>query len=445
MIDVMNEMERGGLSIRSALLAHGRQSVKRPEAFVPTPQPMPSGPAAAPGFKSSIKRALRPAAAALYKLAKPVLRPLAFRLRAYLLTPMLAEQQRSTQAVQEQLRQLATDLQGWRAENARSLERQQNEVAAIGLQLLQELDVVRDALTRTVQESALEPALPGSSVEALKRIEQYSSAAASRVAVPGAPGEVLVRTPVGYVLCDASDYPLLSILVEAGELEKGTRLLIQKLLRPGDTFIDIGANIGMHTLGAARAMKGAGRIIAFEPHPITHALLGKSLLLNGFARVTETHQAAVSNHAGRMALHLGQTSGHHSLYPLEGESPGAARIDVPLVKLDDVVADLPVDLIKIDVEGAELDVLAGAAATIVRNAELALIVEYGGSHLRRTGHTPADWLRAFEAHGFIFRAIEPETGVLLDWSPAQIDAVDSINLLFARPASKAWARAREKT
>jgi FkbM family methyltransferase len=265
------------------------------------------------------------------------------------------------------------------------------------------------------------------------------------MAVPGAPGEVLVRTSVGYVLCAASDYPLLSTLIDVGELETGTRLLIQRLLRPGDTFVDVGANVGMHTLGAARAMEGSGRIVAFEPHPITHALLGKSLLLNGFAGLAETYQAAVSNRTGRMPLHLGLSSGHHSLYPLEGESPTAATVEVPLVRLDDVIAGSSVDLIKIDVEGAELDVLEGASATLARNPEIALIVEYGGSHLRRTGNSSSNWFEAFEAQGFNFRAIEPATGVLLDWSLTQLESLESINLLFARPTSSAWARAQGET
>ncbi|MDR6857570.1 FkbM family methyltransferase [Variovorax guangxiensis] len=449
----MNEAERKGPSVRVAVLAHARRMAAQEEAasvqdaapgFTAQVQPPAAHSAtASPGFRASVKRRLRPIAGAAYRALKPVLRPIAFRLRAYFSAPLQAQMQGADHAAHARHQHLLQELQTLRNEVAQSVQRQRDEQALIGFEMLQELQLARDSLERTIISAQPEPTHLQASRDQLERIERYAFASARRVAVGGEPGEVLVRTSVGYLLCAASDYPLLATLIDVGELEAGTRQLIQRLVRPGETFVDIGANVGMHTLAAASAMQGRGRIVAFEPHPVTHGLLRKSLMLNGFTALAETHQAAVSNHTGRMPLHLGSTSGHHSLYPLEGEQPAASTVEVPLLRLDDTIAaDLPVDLIKIDVEGAELDVLDGAAATIGRNHDIALIVEFGFSHLRRTGHSTQDWLLAFEKFGFAFQAIEPSTGTLLDWNAAQLESVDSINLLFARPASKAWERAR---
>jgi FkbM family methyltransferase len=429
----MTETERSGVSISAALAANARRMAWQIE------QPPAESAAAVKaagdaGRGRSIKQRMRPLVAMIYRAIRPVLRPVAFRLRAYLLAPLQAERQGSA---------LKAELQSLRNHIDQKWQLQQNELAAT----TRELELIRESLARTVRAALLDSGLDGSasgSPGRLDRIEQYAYGAARRVAVPGGPGEVLVRTAVGYLLCPASDYPLLATLVDRGELELGTRKLIQRLLRPGETFIDIGANVGMHTLAAAIAMQARGRIIAFEPHPTTCELLRKSLLLNGFARMAETHQAAVSNREGVLPLFLGPTSGHHSLYPLGGDvGSTGAMVDVPLVRIDDIIsADTRVDLVKIDVEGAELDAIEGACATIERNADVALIVEFGPSHLHRAGHTTGEWLQAFERLGLHFRAIEPMTGALLDWTPGQIESVESINLLFARPTSKAWDRGR---
>lgn len=277
----------------------------------------------------------------------------------------------------------------------------------------------------------------------LDRIEQYSMTSARRAFVQCAGDEVMVRTEVGYVLCAGADHAVLASLVDTGELERGTRLLIQRFLQPGNTFVDVGANVGMHTLAAGRAMQGRGKIIAFEPFEQTKRLLEKSVWLNGFEHFTDIHQAAVSDTAGTHPFFLGKASGHHSLFPVLGSSEqGAARTDVATVRLEQVVGSAFVDLIKIDVEGAELEVLAGAKSVIARNPDIALIVEFGPEHLRRTGHSVQDWLAQFTGLGLEYRVINPDTGLLEAWPLEALERSVSVNLFMAAAHSAAWAKAQ---
>lgn len=112
-----------------------------------------------------------------------------------------------------------------------------------------------------------------------------------------------------------------------------------------------------------------------------------------------------------------------------------------MVRIDDVVpATQKVDLLKIDAEGAELQVMESAAGLIERNAELAIIVEFGPAHLERTGVAPGDWLKAFAARGLQYRAIDSVSGKLEHWDMEKLLACDSINLLFGRKDAGVWRR-----
>ncbi|QQR69793.1 MAG: FkbM family methyltransferase [Alphaproteobacteria bacterium] len=276
----------------------------------------------------------------------------------------------------------------------------------------------------------------------LSQLDKLGYRPGNRVAVNCGPDQILVRTQVGYVFCSAHDPVVLCALAETGELEHGTRLAIQRILQPGETFIDVGAHLGLHTIAAARVLKDHGRVIAFEPFPLTCSLLRKSVELNNLSSLVEIHNAAVSNRAESRPLFLGSISGHHSLFPLpDEEKAGVAPVEVPTMRLDQVIEPgQKADMIKIDAEGAELDVLEGARTLIEANPEIVLVVEFGPSHLRRVGHMPSDWLARFADLGLIYRVINEQTGNLESWPYHKLLDVYSVNLLFARPDASVWQR-----
>jgi FkbM family methyltransferase len=437
------------------------------------------------------KAFLRPLARIVYRLLKPAFRPVAFRLRRYLVESLHQDVLNAHALSMQELQQVSAglgqelhvtrellrqDILNSHAQSLQELQRMSADMLQeVSAGILQELQIARESLkqnilsthTISLQELQLAYASLLQEVQAargslnqsvgmlqeiqahssnlfplLDRIEQYSNATARRVAISCSSDEILIRTEVGYILCSASDHAVLACLIENGELERGTRQLIQRFLCPGDVFVDVGANLGLHTLAAARAMQGCGKIIAFEPYGPTKCLFEKSVWINGFSEITDIHQAAVSNTTGHQKLFLGATSGHHSLFPVDAPYEILSKsVEVPLVRLDDIIlADQKVNLIKIDAEGAELEIIDSAAPVIERNPDIALIVEFSPSQLKRTSHSTEQWLSAFTNLGLIHRMINAETGTLEDCSLEQLEGSETINLFFARPDSKAWSK-----
>jgi FkbM family methyltransferase len=274
----------------------------------------------------------------------------------------------------------------------------------------------------------------------LERIDKYSYMSARRFAIPCGENTVLVRTAIGYVLCPAEDFALLSFIIESGELERGTRLVIEKILQPGDVFIDVGANIGMHSLAAARVMRGMGTIIAFEPFPETVVALNKTIALNCFNQIIQVQQKALANRQGKNPFYLGKTCGHHSLYSVPTQGSALTAIEVELTTLDSALPPLDkINLIKIDVEGAELDVLAGARKTLEKYPDLAMIIEFDKFHIERTGSTVESWLSQVIKLGFDYKIIDEENGQLVVPTQELLKKESVVNLFFAKPSSPYWA------
>lgn len=157
----------------------------------------------------------------------------------------------------------------------------------------------------------------------------------------------------GEVLCD------LSIPYEAvvwlGKEEQRELEILHRLLRPGDVFVDCGANIGIWTLTAASAVGLRGWVHAFEPNPATVRKLTGNISRSGFENVNVV-PAAVGRTEGELLL---RCEAEHNLSRIVGE-PDAGTVPVRVVPLDRTLGTERTAGCKIDVEGAELDVLAGA-------------------------------------------------------------------------------------
>lgn len=156
--------------------------------------------------------------------------------------------------------------------------------------------------------------------------------------------------------------------------EPAKHALIRRHLRPGMTFIDVGANKGDFTLLAARLAGNSGTVISIEPAPENHSILQRSIELNDYTNI-RVLQVALSDRDGTANLQIGSTSGSHTLSP---EFNGLRTVAVPTRTLDGVVAEQQlgsVDMIKIDVQGLELAVLRGASQTLRANPGIILLLD----------------------------------------------------------------------
>jgi FkbM family methyltransferase len=164
-------------------------------------------------------------------------------------------------------------------------------------------------------------------------------------------------------------------------------------LRPGDHALDVGANVGPYTLLFARCVGPSGRVLALEPAPEAFDGLTRHVALNGFAdRVTPLNVAA-SDRAGTARLAVDGFQGTNHLVgggstESDRTTDGAASIEVRTVTVDELCERERIRpaLLKVDVEGAEMAVLRGAAETIRRMGErLSLFVEMHPAAWRDAG------------------------------------------------------------
>jgi FkbM family methyltransferase len=251
-----------------------------------------------------------------------------------------------------------------------------------------------------------------------------------------------LRTLDGFVLIPRSDTMLLLMLLDAGPegLEPGTRRIVCKLLRPGMMFVDVGAHVGLLTLAGARAVGPGGKVLAIEPLPICFELLNRGLAINGLQERVEVKCQAAGARRDRCKFFVGSVLGHSSLIRAEG-LPVATEIEVDVLPLDEVVPrGQRVDLVKIDVEGAELAVLEGMRRVIADSPELAIIAEFGPSHLKATQISPEAWLSAFRNYGFEAFVIDELSAECRPADLTQLAGVESVNILFARTEASILAR-----
>lgn len=160
-------------------------------------------------------------------------------------------------------------------------------------------------------------------------------------------------------------------LMRTGTSEPGTVALLGRLLRPGDTFVDVGAHVGFLSLVARHHVGPAGRVLAIEPQPYNAARFLDNCRVNGFTNL-ELIVAAVGDRAGTVTLSDQPATDKSKLSLTDPLTPSVARFVVPLVRLDEVLAAHQVakcTLMKIDVEGFEEDVFRGLgqAAGLVEN------------------------------------------------------------------------------
>jgi FkbM family methyltransferase len=177
-----------------------------------------------------------------------------------------------------------------------------------------------------------------------------------------------------------------------------TKLLIDTFAdSPGSNFLDVGANAGYFSCILGKLAGPTGKVIAIEPEPQNRQLIARNLASNGLKNVTLLPYAVgAEDGTAKMGIYKPANRGRHSLVDLE---PCKKFIDVPVRRLDDLVRDANVTewaLMKLDVEGFEPFVFAGAPETLSRTKILAM--EYAPSYWRKAGIEPATVFQKLSAY-----------------------------------------------
>ena len=214
---------------------------------------------------------------------------------------------------------------------------------------------------------------------------------------------------------DTRDSLLAPWLLLDGLWESHVTGWMHDVLKPGDVFVDAGANIGYFTVLGAKLVGPGGRVVAVEAHPATVEILRRNVIINGFRdSVSVWHRAAWSE-ATDLKFHQRQHFAANSSVASVGSDGLSALgdtevvVEVPAVALDDLLADLPrVDVLKVDVEGAEVRAFAGLARTLQANRDVTVMFEWSPEQLTQMGDRPSDLLDALREHGFSFRLLEAD-------------------------------------
>ncbi len=215
-----------------------------------------------------------------------------------------------------------------------------------------------------------------------------------------------------------------------GQIEPFMSELFKTRLGLGMIILDIGAHLGYYSLLGARA---GARVYSFEPDPRTFRYLVRNIQANGFCDLVVPVPKGVSSRIGKASFFLdnNDTPEQSSLFYKLG---GTGRIEIDCIRLDEFLDEtVSVDLVKMDVEGAELHALMGMERVISRaSRRLTMFIECNAPFLRSAGHSPGllvDWLRA---HGFDVMVIDEQHRRLAPANLSSLESLRSVNLCCTR-------------
>lgn len=231
------------------------------------------------------------------------------------------------------------------------------------------------------------------------RLKYVSAAFRMRKLFPRMP--IPLRLPFGALwLAEASalDYQLLGPGFETAEMQ-----IAEGVIKPGMTVLDIGAHHGLFTLLFSKLVGRQGRVIAFEPSPREMKRLHRHLRLNRRTNVT-VESCALGKDDGESDLYLPEKFEDwcNSLRPPVTNEP-TLRMKVEVRRLDGVLEKYKidtVDFVKIDVEGAELDVLQGATRFLGKEKKPVLLIEAADSRTAPWGYKARDIVQLLEQLGY---------------------------------------------
>ena len=199
---------------------------------------------------------------------------------------------------------------------------------------------------------------------------------------PSGPVRIRARGGLTFIVDPVSNVGLERALYYDGTYEEGTLAFLERMLRPGDTVIDVGAHFGLMSLVASRCVGSGGRVLSLEPQPENFSRLVRHIQLNGADSVVPLN-AAVGATGGSGVIYRRERADTGSASMLPSGNPESHGSTVRMVSLDALCAEQRLEsirLVKIDVEGWELEVLQGATRLLSGSDAPIVVMECSSLH-----------------------------------------------------------------
>lgn len=233
----------------------------------------------------------------------------------------------------------------------------------------------------------------------------------------------LTRTIWGHkMVVDTRDISLAPHILMDGFWEMWvTNFLMNEVVEPGMSIVEVGANIGYYTVLMASKIGPSGRLCSFEANPSVYEVLYQNIAVNGLLdRVTLVNKAASSHNDVLDFYTLKRYQGSSSVVKFSEKFASHYHDEVELLKVEAVALDefLPptnrkVDLLKMDAEGSEALIYRGMKEIISQNPQLKIVCEFAPGSIAGTGENPRDFLEDLQCQNFNFHRIDGH-GKLVD-------------------------------
>ena len=198
-----------------------------------------------------------------------------------------------------------------------------------------------------------------------------------------------------------------------GTYEELEAKIMEEKIKVGSIVVDVGANIGLHTLNMARIVGNTGQVFAFEPDPSNFEILRKNVKINNYQNIILEEKAVGDKH-GRVTLYQSDNPGNHRLFPQTKQTKG--EVEVELTSLDKYFIDSnlaeKINFIKIDVEGLEFSVLNGMKNILKNNKKIKILFEFMPD-IMEVGFAPIEVLNLLTSIGFKLYCIDERAKKLL--------------------------------